>query len=553
MFPEQADKIHAAARDQQYGIIQNDDLWYLGENVMQPSGNIYPIGNMGGVGMMGSFGQAGILSDAKRHRVKLIECQYRSPVRVKIVGSGAMRGAFLHPEDKSLQEAVAGEHIVDKMMMRVHFAVFTEGHMLSHGPSTYRHNRFTLTPFWCYRRGRDRLPYGVVRRVRDIQMDLNKRASKALFMLNTNQIIMDEGATDDPRHLRDEADRPDGMIVKKPNKELLIRRDTDAATGQIQMMTLASQTIQKVSGVNNENLGRQTNAVSGAAIEARQNQGSVATTEPFDNYRLGVQVSGEKLLSMTEQFYTEEKVVRLTGSQGGIEWLHVNKPEVQTDGSVRFINDITASQADFIVDEADYAGTLRQVMFDSLQQIVQKMPPEIGLKLYAMAMDFSDLPNHKDIADQIRKMTGDQDPSKPQTPEQEQAAIQQQQMQAEALQIQRETALLALEEQRAKIADLQASAKQKLAQSEGNDGAIQEVQRKAAEQIDKLTQQLNKMQLEMASRTLQIKSDADTKLEIARIDADVKLRIAEMQRESDQSLADIDAELEGIMNKGGDA
>lgn len=81
------------------------------------------------------------------------------------------------------------------------------------------------------------------------------------------------------------------------------------------MMTLDAQSIQKSAGVSQENLGRQTNAVSGEAIKARQLQGSVVTTEPFDNLRLAVQIQGEKQLSLVEQFYTEEKVVRLTGAK----------------------------------------------------------------------------------------------------------------------------------------------------------------------------------------------------------------------------------------------
>ena len=250
--------------------------------------------------------------------------------------------------------------------------------MLALSPSIYRHNRYSLTPIWCYRRGRDRLPYGAIRRVRDIQQDLNKRASKALFMLNTNQIIADKGAVDDPNVARDEADRPDGYLEKNPGKQFEIRRDTDAATGQIQMMTLDAQSIQKSVGVNNENLGRQTNAVSGEAIKARQMQGSVSTTEPFDNLRFAVQTQGEKQLSLVEQFYTESKMIRLTGSRGALEWIKVNQPEMQPDGSVRYINDITASMADFVVAEQDYAGTLRQVMFDGITAMAQRLPPEVA-------------------------------------------------------------------------------------------------------------------------------------------------------------------------------
>lgn len=529
MFPDQIAKIERAVRDQKYGQIQNDDMWYLGENVMEPAGNLYPIGNTQGVGMIGSFGQAGIMSDAKRHRVKLIECQYRKPTRAKIIRSGPMAGTFVSDGDAILKNAMQGEEIVDRVVMRVHFAVFTEGDLLAMGPSTYRHNRFTLTPIWCYRRGRDRLPYGVVRRVRDIQMDLNKRASKALFMMNTNQIIMEEGAVDDLAHTREEADMPDGVIVKKRGYEFELKRDQEAAAGQVNMMTLQAQAIQKTTGINNENLGRQTNAVSGAAIEARQNQGSVSTTEPFDNYRYAIQVSGEKQLSLIEQFYTEEKVIRLSGANGKLDWVKINRPEIQPDGTVRFINDITASQADFVVSEADYAGTMRQVMFDSLQQLVQKLPPEVGLRLFTLAMQFSDLPNHNEIADAIRKMTGEADPNKELTPEEQQQMQQQQAMQEEALQMQREQAVLALEEQRAKVEKLRAEAD--AIAGGGNDG----VQSQLSSEIDRLSQELVKLQLELSNRTAELR----TQKEIAEMNNEVKLRIAELQHDSDERLSKI--------------
>ena len=124
---------------------------------------------------------------------------------------------FVHDADVAMQQILSsnGSSIMQRTMMRTHVAVFTEGDMISMGASIYRHNRYSLTPIWCYRRGKDRLPYGVIRRVRDIQQNLNKRASKALFLMNTNQIIADEGAVDDWNVLLDEVDRPDGMIVKK--------------------------------------------------------------------------------------------------------------------------------------------------------------------------------------------------------------------------------------------------------------------------------------------------------------------------------------------------
>lgn len=536
MFPDRADAIRSACEDAaQYHDSAEDDTWYAGAKLERDSGIIYASGT-------------GVMVDAKRRRIKLIECQYRKPMQCCIVEDGPMRGAFVAPTDHVMQEHLAstGAPVIERMAMRVHVSVFTEAAMLSWNPTNTRHNRFSLTPIWCYRRSRDRLPYGAVRRVRDIQQDLNKRASKALFLLNTNQILADEGAVDDWNMLRDEADRPDGMLIKKAGKDLEIRRDTDAATGQIQMMTLAAQSIQKTAGINNENLGRQTNAVSGAAIEARQQQGSVGTTEPFDNLRLAVQVQGEKQLSLSEQFYTEAKVIRLSGAKGALEWVKINQPEQQPDGSVRYLNDITASQADFVVSEADYAGTMRQVMFESLNQMAMRLPPEVSLRLLTIAMEFSDLPNKDEVAKALRAMTGERDPSKEMTPEEAQQAEQQMAAQAEALQMQRESAMLALEEQRAKVAKLNAEAQAVLSGASAGgippevEQAIRHVQSQAADQIDRLSEQLRKAQSDLANRTLQIGRDADVKLETARIDADSRVRVAEIQKASDERIAQLE-------------
>lgn len=551
MFPNRKAQILEAIEDTgAFTAESEEDSWYSSEKmdgVASHRGQSYTSG-------------ASVMIDATRRRIRLIECQYRKPVMQKIVANGPMKGAFFNEKDQAMGEALAsqGAMLVDRIVMRVHFAVFTESHMLSNGPSLFRHNRFGLTPIWCYRRSRDRLPYGVIRRVRDIQQDLNKRASKALFMLNTNQIIAETGAVEDWNNLRDEVDRPDGMIIKNSNKELVIRRDTDAATGQLQMMTLAAQSIQKTAGVNNENLGRATNAVSGAAIEARQQQGAVGTTEPFDNLRLTVQIQGEKQLSLAEQFYTEEKVIRLTGAKGAIEWVKVNQPEEQPDGSVRWLNDITSSMADFVVSEQDYAGTLRQVMFDSLNQIAGRLAPELAIRLLRIAFEFSDMPNKDEIVNAIRQLTGEQDPNKELTPEEQQQAQQQAQAQAESMQVQREMAMAALEELKAKVREINARAAKFEADAAGAgqqggippevESQIRQLQSQAADQIDALSEQLRKVQADAAARTMAINRDADVKLEAARIDADAKVRVAEVQQVSSKAMEALEARMQALVD-----
>lgn len=525
MFPDRVAEIRRAVVDS--GTISEGEIdadWYLGQAITT-SGSMYASGD-------------GVTGEISRRRIKLIECQFAQPAQVKIVGEGPMKGAHLGEHDLALNQLVSesGCGIIEKTMMRKHVAVFTEASMLSLNPSIYRHNRYSLTPIWCYRNGKTRLPYGAIRRVRDIQQDLNKRASRALFLLSTNQIIADVNAVADKQIARDEADQPDGYIEVAAGKKFEIRRDTEQATGQIQMMTLDAQNIQKSVGVNNDNLGRQTNAQSGEAIKARQIQGSVGTTEPFDNQRFAIQVQGEKQLSLTEQFYTEEKVIRLTGARGKIEWLKVNTPERQPDGSIRYLNDITASQSDFVVSEQDYAGTLRQAMFESMNAVAAKFPPELAIRFLRMAYEYSDMPNKDAIAEEIRKITGERDESKPMTPEEQQAEEQKMQQQSEAMAMQREIATLAIAKGRADVEKIGAEIEQLRAKSDGTGNGMAEkyqqeltrLQDIAATKLEAMAEQLRKVQADSAKQIMAIRQDADVSVECARIDADAKVRAAEI-------------------------
>jgi hypothetical protein len=534
MFPGRETAIKAAIEDASaYDSEHEDDPWYLGEPLSERR-----------TGVVRATG-TGVSVDARRRRIKLIECQYRKPLQVPVVTSGPWKGTILPEGFQQEYETVP------RVMMRVHFSVLTEAAMISWAPSALRHNRFTLTPIWCYRRGRDRLPYGVIRRVRDIQQDINKRASKAQWLSNTNQLIGEEGAVADWDVTREEANRPDGVIVTRPGKTVEIRRDAASAAAQIDLMTLGSQTIQKAIGINNENLGRQTNAISGAAIEARQDQGAVGTTEPFDNLRFAIQVQGEKQLSLAEQFMTEEKVIRLTGAKGKIDWLRINQPEMQPDGSVRYINDVTASRADFVVSEQDYSGTLRQVMFENLNNLAARLPPDVALRVLTIGMEFSDLPNKDEIVEAFRKMTGDRDESQAMTPEEEAAQQEQAAAQQEQIQAQKDQIMLALQEQQAKVREINARAEKLEAENAaGGAGLANQVRSQTSDQIDAMAEQLRQAQAELANRTMQIQRDADVRIEVARIDAESRERIAEIQQVSDDKLQAIEEKMKKIASAG---
>lgn len=400
----------------------------------------------------GTFGLFGNTSVARRgrRRVLVIETWYR-----RVAGSNRMLGEsdndLAQPFHGKIFNAANKDHmqalvdgtvtLADSVSEEMWMAMWTPGLLLRHRKSPYKHNRFPFTPAWCHRRHRDGMPYGYIRPARDSQDEYNKRRSKILFDLSTNQVVYESDAMDEADEDRnlEEAKRPDGEIrlSKGGIEKFKINRATDAISGQINMLAEAKNNIYESSGVTRENTGTSTGDQSGRAILAKQQQGSVTTAEAFDNFRQAIQESGLKTLSNCEQFLTLPKIIRIAGPDGGAAWIKINEPVFDPlTQTVLWQNDITTSEADFIVDETDYRETVRMAMAEMLFEMVGRMPPEVAMAMLDMAVDLTDLPNKQAIVNRIRQVTGQSAPGKENSPE----AQAEQQQRAEAQQRQSETA-----------------------------------------------------------------------------------------------------------------
>lgn len=397
----------------------------------------------------------------RRRRVRLIECWYRTPETVHRLRGGPFNGDIFDQNDPRHAESVQDGTgmVVSKVMMRVRVACMTHKGLLWEGPSPYRHNRFKFVPVWGYRRDKDGLPYGVIRRMRDIQDSVNKTRSKAQYILSTNKVVFEEGALPDGWTVDDlveEAAKPDAAIPVRSGKMGAIQFgvDRDLAQPFLGLMSQDIQMIQQTGGVTDELLGRTTNAVSGIAVEKRQEQGSLATTKFFDNLRLAEQMRGEIELSLVEQYATDQKQFRITNMRGSPEFVTMN------DGVPE--NDITRTKADFVISEADWRATMRQAAADQLMEMLTKMPPQVAMVMLDLLVENMDIPNRDEIVKRIRAVNGQRDPDATElTPEeqaQQQANAAQQEMQARAAmaEIAEKEANVALKQAQADAAKAQA-------------------------------------------------------------------------------------------------
>lgn len=389
MFSDRADCIRVS-------LNQQDSSYLLDEEGLDPEIDA----------LDGNVGEAGLIVN-QRDRVRLVSCEYKIPTRVKVIRGdelGTLNGTIYDEQNEGMKYLVSNEHasLFDAVRMVMWKMIFCGNYVLQNSKRPYKHQRFSLVPVWAYVRKRDNRPYGEVFNLMDPQDDLNKRRSKALFVLCTKQAVVEEGSVDDIDDFIEEKDRPDGVMVVKRKDGVELISDVTLAAEHVVLMEQDAKYIENIGGVADESRGMQTNAISGKAIEARDRGSHVSNAGIFDNYRYSFQLSGEIQVSLIEQYYSENKIFRITGDKGKPDFVEINTdlPE----------DDITAELADFVVEADSYHATIRQAMYETLGVILTKLDPMIALKFLDIWFDLSDLPQRQVLVDRARSISGFIDP-----------------------------------------------------------------------------------------------------------------------------------------------
>lgn len=354
-----------------------------------------------------------------RRRILLLECWSREPVPRKTSTDG----------------------MGDPVQFDVHVAIMTEHDTLIEAKSPFKHDRFPFVPVWAYRNRRTGLPYSPIRPLLGPQEGLNHRMCKSLFEASSNQVEMEKGAVDpevmDLQELRDEYNAPDGMPVFADgaiqNNKVRKVANAGAASQQLELAAADRMTIRSMSGVTGENRGEETNSISGKAVLAKQDQGSLLTMELFDNILLARQMEGVMTLSLSEQFIVQPMTIRVAGDGGHVDRVKINQPgPVSPDGTPTYMNDITARRAHFVVGEQAWKQSYAEAAFSSLMDVLAQLStaaPQVVVNLLDLVFEMHpNLPHKKQIVDRMRKINGQTAPDGKLTPEQ-----MQEQMQAKAM------------------------------------------------------------------------------------------------------------------------
>jgi hypothetical protein len=320
------------------------------------------------------------------------------------------------------------------------FAEFTKGGILKAGRSPYQTDSGESDcelVFGSAYVNRENDRYGLVREMIGPQDEINKRRSKALHLLNTNQVVAEEGAVRDVEKARREMARPDGWVTISPGYTDKVKIETrlDLATGHLQMLQEAKNEIDLMAG----NIGLQgghtqsKDAASGKAILASQQSAMMEVAPLMDALRdMDLRVF-RAVWNRIRQFWREQKWVRVTDDEKNIKWvglnvdpmqvqmLAINNPEAaqKVAGSVA---NLAEMDCDIIIDDAPDGITSQMEQFQALVSLKQfDANGEIPMKALIAAM-----PNLHNKEQVMAQMEAGKQPEDPQ-----QAMLQQTQIQME--------------------------------------------------------------------------------------------------------------------------
>ena len=329
-----------------------------------------------------------------------------------------------------------GLDILEKKMRKVRWTVTADTVVLFDDWSPYDH--FTLVPYFPYfRRGK---PFGMVRNLISPQEQLNKITSQELHIVNTtaNSGWIVEGGSLSGMTADDleEHGAETGLVLEYNRGSTAPAKiqPNQIPTGLDRIGQKAAANIKAISGISDAMLGTDSPEVSGVAIQAKQNRGTLMIQVPLDHLQKTRQYLAEKILNLVQAYYTEERIIQITDESDPY------KPRVplavnQETPEGEVINDLTLGEYDVIIGTAPARDNFDEMQFAeaiALRNAGVPIPNDL-------IVEYSHLSRKADVADRIRQMEGTAPPTE------EQVQLQQFQMESQIRSTQLEIAKLEAE------------------------------------------------------------------------------------------------------------
>lgn len=349
--------------------------------------------------------------DTKRKRLRIVNIWERVQKRVEFAFHPDLKGAVTQISDLSREELsqfknnFPGAQVFVRTRWELNSGIFIATKILEDKENIRPHDSEGKFPFARAiahtEHGDTRIPYGLVKQYIDPQKEYNKRRSKLLHKSNVNRILAEEGAfaNNDIERIRQEAAKPDGVVLYKPGKQLQIDRDKPDQS-DVYLLELSHNEIEKA-GVSREFIGTEDKVLSGKAIGLRQIEGNKTLRPFYAALRSARRDVFTLVLEEMQQYWTSEKLIKITDDPEA-KMIILNQRQVNPDtGQTEIINDLRLGKYDIKIDEDAETPNQRQEVFNQLAQLGQVALQAGEPFPLEMLIKSSELPNKKEWLDAI--------------------------------------------------------------------------------------------------------------------------------------------------------
>lgn len=346
--------------------------------------------------------------NTNRNRVRPIEMWYTVTNKkffAKLPGDRIIDLDSLASPQEEYEVIQRAYEVVSARVKNMRVCTFLGDLALQDVETPYAHDEYPYVPYVGYL-DRFGFPFGVPRQIKEQDSEVNKRRSMALALLSSRRVITEEDASADLNKTYAEANRRDGFIVMRKGKmdRIQIEEMGTLAPAQMAMLEASEREIQEIAG--SLDIQPKSNIRSNSMMDNQKDTSAAITASLLENAKDGDKILGEKLMSLIQDTWLDEKVLRVTDRVTGAEkFVAVNERYIDGTG-IKVRNDITQARFDLVVAPAPMTDTLRQKNMDTIFAAINSAPPEAVGPLINLALEISDLPDKEQLLSQIRTATG---------------------------------------------------------------------------------------------------------------------------------------------------
>lgn len=303
--------------------------------------------------------------DPNRERLRPVELYYKRKVlkRILITPTGvSVELDYLGPR-QAMAQAPAGSTMDSVVSEEMWLGIYCGGLLIYHDRCQDQDGMFPFIPYFGDRK-KSGEPFGPVRNLVPLAKEINKRRSKALNLLSTNQAIAEQNAVEDWAEFTNEKAKPDGVMKVRKLDAVELIKNQDMGQSQMAMHQESKQAFNMVSGDDPTNQGQASQMRSGIGKAREQMATDLVNMPLFSNIRRSRRIKLKKVWGLVCQHFTDDLIFQITDDPNAAKVISVPKDKLAAMREMAF---------NFVISDVEDSLTLQTEQF----QIVAEIFPQI--------------------------------------------------------------------------------------------------------------------------------------------------------------------------------